>query len=150
MRVQIPVNLSEVKESRPVPAGKYGLTIASIEDTKSKAGAPMFVISIGIDGHDDAPNLTHYMSQPQEGGDPKKEGFKALAMARFLEAFKIPHDSSGFDTDDFPGATATCALSLSEPDDNGNVYNRLDLPRLKEEPKAGGGASPNRASPPKR
>lgn len=147
MRVQIPVNLDEVKESRPVPTGKYGLTIASVEDTKSKAGAPMLVVSIGIDGHADAPNVTHYMTTPQEGGDPKKEGYKALMIARFLDAFKIPHDSSGFDTDDFPGATATCSLLLSEPSEDGRVFNRLDLPQLREEPSKGGA---NRASPPKR
>lgn len=148
MRVQIPVNLDEVKESRPVPAGKYNLTIASVEDTKSKAGAPMLVVSIGIDEHADAPNVTHYMTTPQAGGDAQKENFKALMLARFMESFKIPHDSSGFDTDDFPGATAKCDLELSEPDDNGNVYNRLRLPKLPDEPKGAGGA--HRASPPKR
>ena len=146
MRVSIPTNLSEVKESRPVPNGKYNLTIASCEDTPSKAGKPQLKVSIGIDGHDDAPNVTHYVSLPSAGDE--KNAAKTLFLARFLQCFGIASDGNDFDTDDFAGATATCELTLSEPDDNGNVYNRLVLPKLKDEPAASGGrVSPK---PPKR
>lgn len=147
MRVSIPTNLSEVKESRPVPNGKYGLTIASCEDGKSQKGLPQLKVSIGIDGHDDAPNLTHYVSLPSAGDDPQKNQFKTLFLARFLQLFEIPSTGTDFDTDDFPGATATAELTLSEPDDNGNVYNRLVLPKLKEAGVQTGRVSP---APPKR
>lgn len=146
MKIAIPVNLEDVKESKPVPAGKYQLTVASVDETVTKAGAPQLKVSIGIDGHDDAPNLTHFVSIPSAGDE--KAAIKALFLTRFLSAFKIPYDSSGFDLDDFPGAVANCEVALSEPDENGNVYNRLNLPRLPNE--ASTGASAHRAPPPKR
>ena len=31
------------------------------------------------------------------------------------------------------GATANAEVNLSDPDDNGNVYNRLVVPRIREE-----------------
>lgn len=137
MKVSIPVSLADVKEPRPVPAGKYDLTIASCEDAKSKAGKPQLIVSIGIDGHDDAPNVTHYVSLPSSG-DEKNEA-KALFLTRFLEAFNISHEDMEFDTDDFAGATARLELTLGEPDDNGNVYNRLNLPKLKDNTGSSGG-----------
>jgi hypothetical protein len=144
MRISLNTNLAEIKESRPVPAGKYGLTIASVEEGKSKSGLPQLKVSIGIDGHDDAPNVSHYISLPSAGDE--KSAAKALFLARFLALFNIGYDADGFDTDDLPGATATGELTLSEPDDNGNVYNRLNPPRLKDEPSAQGAAA-GRVSP---
>jgi hypothetical protein len=143
MKIEIPTNLQEVREAQPVPNGKYDLTIASVEESKTQAGLPQLRVSIGIDGHDDAPNLTHFVSLPSAGDD--KSTAKALFLARFLEAFNIAYDASGFDTDDLPGATARLEVTLSEPNADGNVYNRLVLPRLKNEP-SGQGA--RRAPPP--
>lgn len=146
MKVTIPVNLGDVKESKPVPAGKYDLTIASVEDTKSQAGKPQLRVSIGIDGHDDAPNLTHFVSLPSPGDE--KAQAKALFLKRFLAMFSIPHEDMAFDTDDFPGASAKGAeVSLSEPDDNGRVYNRLIVPYMQEDGANGGRKAP---PPPKR
>jgi hypothetical protein len=71
---------------------------------------------------------------------------KGLFLRRFLELFDIPFEGGEFDLDDFIGATANAELTLSEPDDNGNVYNRLVLPRIKEE-STGSRVAP---SPPKR
>lgn len=140
MKVSIPVDLGSVVESKPVPAGKYDLTVAGVEEGKSQKGMPQLKVSIGINGHDDAPNVSHYVSLPSPGDE--KSQAKALFLKRFLEAFKIPHDGGGFDTDDFPGATASLELILSEPDDNGNVYNRLNLPRLQDANATGRKAPP--------
>lgn len=148
MRVAIPVNLDEVQESRPVPTGKYDLTISTVEEAKSKNGFAQLVVSVGIDGHDDAPNVTHYISLPTPGDD--KAQAKALFLARFLSAFNISHDASGFDTDEFPGSKATLELTLSEPDANGRVYNRITLPYLKDEPAKGNVAGRRSPPPPKR
>lgn len=148
MRVAIPVNLNEVQESRPVPNAKYDLTIASVEEGKSKNGFAQLVVSIGIDGHDDAPNVTHYISLPT-AGDEKAQA-KALFLTRFLEAFNIPHEDLSFDTDDFLGAKASLELTMSEPDANNRVYNRLVVPYLKDEPAKGNVAGRRSPPPPKR
>ena len=134
MKISIPINLSDLKEAKPVPNGRYGLTVASVEEGESQGGFPQLKASIAIDGHDDAPNLTHFISLPSPG-DAKSQA-KAIFLARFLNAFNIPVEDDGlaFDTDDFPGATAdNLELSLSKPDDNGNVYNRIMLPKLPDE-----------------
>jgi len=130
--MKIPLNLNEIQESRPVPNGKYHLIVASAEEKKSQKGSPMIVCSLGISGHEDAPNVSHYISLP-DGSDPTKDNFKALMLKRFLHAFNIAFDESGFDMDDFIGADADADLTLSEPDDSGNVYNRLQLPKLPSE-----------------
>ena len=130
--MKIPLNLNEITESRPVPNGKYDLVIASAEEKTAKSGAPMIVCSLGIEGHTDAPNVTHFISLP-DGSDATKDNFKGLMLKRFLTMFSIPFDEDGFDLDVFSGATARAELTLSEPDDNGNVYNRLQLPKLASE-----------------
>lgn len=144
--MRIPINLNDVQESKPVPAGRYTLTIASAEEAKSHSGKPQIKVSIGISGHDGSPNVSHYVSLPSGDDDQQKANAKALFLKRFLALFKIPYDASGFSVDDFPGATADAELSLSEPDDNGNVYNRLQLPRLKSDV---GAATAGAPKPPK-
>ena len=125
---RIEVNLADAHEPQPVPAGqKYKLTIAEANYREEK---PDIEVSIGIDDHLDAPNVRHFISLPKAEDDEKKSNFKRLMLSRFLYWFNIPHDGDAFDTDDFPGATAELELSLSEPNENGDVYNRLVLPRL--------------------
>ena len=142
--MKIAVNLNEVHEARPVPNGLYDLVIASAEEAKTKAGAPQLKVSIGIIGHDDAPNVTHFVSIPSEHDDPQKSQFKALMLKRFLATFGIPHGDDEFDVDDFPGAAAHCELALGEPDASNNVYNRLVLPKLVD------GYDSHRGKPPSR
>ena len=139
MKVSIPVDLGSIKESKPVPVGLYDLVIASCESGDSQKGMPQLRVSIGIVGHEDAPNLTHFVSIPSAKDEGDKAKFKALFLKRFLQAFKIPHEGMEFDTDDIPGATARLEVTLSEPDDSGNIYNRLSLPRIKEDGSMAGG-----------
>ena len=147
----IPINLNEVKEARPVPQGVYDLVITECEEAKSKNGFPQFVASIAIEGHDDAPNLRHYASIPSPDDEPGKMQGKMLFLQRFLAMFGIKVGAEGFDTaavaQQLVGQRARGEVSLSEPDDSGNVYNRLVTPKLKDE----GTAAPRSApKPPKR
>lgn len=131
--------LGDVREPKPVPAGRYDLTIATAEfvDAKSPEKAPNVKVSIGIDGHLDAPNLTHFISLPKQGEEASKTHFKLLMIKRFLHQFGIPYDQSrGFEVSDFPGARCNAQVNLSEPDpDTGAIYNRLALDRLPTEEK---------------
>lgn len=131
----INMNLGNVVEAKPVPPGRYDLVIASAEHTPPKSAdkGETIRVSIGIDGHSDAPNLTHFLSLPKPGEDSQKSNFKMLMIKRFLEQFGIPYDDTrGFALEDFAGATAKAQITLSEPDDSGNIYNRLQLERLTE------------------
>jgi len=145
---RIEVNLQDVKEPKPVPGGKrYALTIAEAEFREEKNDIR---ISIGIDDHLDAPNVSHYCSLPKAEDEEGKAAFKARMLKRFLVAFNIPHDGDGFEVEDFPGAQAEIELGMSDPDkETGAVYNRLRLPRLQDE-EAAGEDTPPKAAPPKR
>lgn len=147
----IPIDVGAAQESKPVPNGVYDLQVTECLDTKSQKGAPQFSVSIAIDGHDDAPNLRHFISLPNpDADDAGKMAFKVLLLKRFLTMFKLPVPSA-IDTEKLAmgmvGAKARGELSLSEPDDNGNVYNRLNVPRLRDE---GSGEKKGVPPPPKR
>ena len=145
----IPVDVGAAVESKPVPNGMYGLQITECVEAKSKAGNAQFVVSIGIEGHEDAPQVQHYVSLPTPGEDAKKMAYKALLLKRFLHLFKQPIPNA-IDTEKMAmgmvGAKAKAELQLSEPDDNSRIYNRLQVPYLPDE----GNKETNVGSPPKR
>lgn len=136
---RIAVNLNDVTEPKPVPVSTYDLTIASVEEGKSKEKQrPQLIVSIGIDQHPEAPNVTHFVSLPSGDDEPRSAQFKALMLKRFLTLFNIPMDSDGgFDTEDFPGAKARAELGLSEPNESGDTYNRLVVPKMRGEASKG-------------
>ena len=138
----IDVNFDEAVEPQPVSAGRYNLQITQCEVAKtgpnSKVpGSPQFKVSIALSDEPNAPNITQFISLPNEQDEAKSANFKVLLLKRFLVLFKIPFDPRGIDTErmamDMVGSTANAEVQLSEPDDNGNVYNRLVVPRIQEE-----------------
>lgn len=145
--MHIPINLSATSEPKPVVNGVYDLTIATCEEGKSRQqGKPQLVCYVGIDAHPTAPNIRHTISLPAEGDTANSKEFKMLLMKRFLTAFKIPFDANGFDVESFPGAKAKLEVRLGEPNDSGDSYNEIVIPKMK-------GESESRASvakPPKR
>lgn len=147
----ISVNLSEVHESKPVPEGVYDLTISSAEYVEEKN---QIIVQLGLDDHMDAPNLRHYISLPNEDDDERKASFKNLMLKRFLVAFDLFTGDDEIDTDNWGGAQANMQVTLTEPNDAGNIYNRLVLPYLPDEeapkPKAGAKSGVKTAAPPKR
>lgn len=140
--VNVNLNDSTIVESRPVPVGRYDLVILSIESANSKAGKPQLIAQIGIEGHESAPNIRHYMSLPAAGDEPKSSQYKSLLLKRFAAAFKVPFSDNGFDTDDWIGARASLAVGLDQPEGSSESYNRLELPKLSEEGIGGGRKAP--------
>lgn len=141
----IPLDLTGAVESKPVPAGRYDLVITGIpEEVKTKEkGKPQLAVSIAINGHDTAPNVRHYLGLPAPDDEPKSRDFKILLLRRFCELFAIPFTAQGFDLNDFAGASASSVeVSLSEPTDSGDVYNRLVIPRMRGEGEATGRVAP--------
>ena len=81
----------------------------------------------------DPATLDEYLvSRPDKGQEDwvKSEDFKTLNTRRFLEAFQIPYDDEGFDTDDFMGRTALIP-TYTEKDDKGVDRVNLTLPELR-------------------
>ncbi len=147
----IPVNFDDAQEPKPAEIGSYNLQITKADVTfsgeKSKnPGAPQFKVTIGFADNPNTPNLTHYVSIPNEHDEPDSARFKALLLKRFLTAFNIPFASDGIDTDklvmDMVGATAYCEVGVTDPNDNGDFYNRLVVPRMRGEASGNGRARP--------
>ncbi|MBT9138073.1 MAG: hypothetical protein DDT31_00620 [Syntrophomonadaceae bacterium] len=148
----VPINFDDIVEAQPAAAGRYELQILEAKiaysgPNSANPGSPQFRVTLGfVDPllKLDHPTITHFISIPNETEDPEKAKFKAKLIKRFLVAFKIPHDPNGIDTEALPmnmlGASAFMEVGLSDVDDNGNVYNRLQVPRLKTET----GRRPNR------
>lgn len=149
----INVNLDEAEESQPAAAGMYNLQITEckLQETGANSkvpGSPMFRVTIGFPDEPNVPNLSQFIMLPTENDEPKQLQMKMLNLRRFLTLFNIPYDSNGIDTDqlamEMPGHTANAEVTLTEPDDNGNVYNRLKVPRIKGEAAAGNRKPPAR------
>lgn len=136
------VNFDDAVEPQPVSGGRYNLQITNAEVAKtgpnSKVpGSPQFKVSIGFVDEVNAPNITQFISLPNESDEAKTANFKVLLLKRFLVAFNVPFDNNGIDIEgtamNMVGATANLEVKLDEPDDNGNVYNRLVVPRIPSE-----------------
>ena len=130
----ININLGNTVEPKPVPAGRYGLTISTAEFRSEKNDIEC---SIGIDDHLESPNIRHFISLPKKDDDAAKASYKQLMLKRFLIQFNIPfNDTEGFEVADFPGCHAEAQVSLTDPSDSKDgksVYNRLELDRLPDE-----------------
>ncbi len=143
----IPANLDDTVEQKPVAKGTYDLQItgAKLQETGENSkhpGAPMIRVNLAFEDLElNAPGITHFITLPYEGDD--NASFKLLMLKRFLVAFKIPYSNEGIDTEalvvEMAGHSAKLDVSLTEPNDNGDIYNRIQIPRLRDEPVAAGG-----------
>ena len=147
----IPTNFDEAQEAKPAPSGMYQVQVVKAElgetGPKSKVpGSPMFKLQMGFPDNPNTPNFNHYVSIPNENDDADTARYKTLLLKRFLVAFSIPFEANGFDTDslamEMVGATANIEVELGEPNDNGDVYNSLKVPRIRGESTGNGRATP--------
>lgn len=138
----VPVNFDDAQEAKPAPAGRYNLQITAMEETKTgeksqNPGSPQLKATLGFTDQPNTPNITQYISLPSEHDDANKANFKALLLKRFLEHFRVPYERNGIDTErvcmEAVGCSAMTEVTLTQPDDNGNVYNRAVMPRLRDE-----------------
>lgn len=147
------VNFNEVKEQSAVPKGRYELQITGAEEKETgenskRPGSPMLRFTLGFtDLSLNAPMISHYVTLPYDGDE--NANFKLLQMKRFLEAFSIPYDEDGIDTEklcmDALGCIGTVEVGLEfikkkeTTEDGREVYvddpsagsrNTLILPKL--------------------
>jgi len=137
------VDFDSVVEPAPLPAGRYAtqITNAEVKQTGERAkhpGRDQIVVSVVFTGDSaeeaNAPAVTHFIALPHPDDEPRTASFKARMLKRFLLIYGVPFDSNGIDLEEtclaMIGCSADMEVSLSAPDDNGNVYNRLVLPRI--------------------
>ena len=146
------VNLDDTQEQQPAPKGSYELQITGAQLTETgenskHPGAPMYKVTLGFTNLElNAPNITHYVTLPYEGDE--NAAFKLLMLKRFLSAFSIPYSSDGIDLEDLAfamiGKAGQAEVDLTEPNGNGDIYNSLKVPRMRDEPKGGQGKAPKR------
>jgi len=135
--MRIGIDLNETQEQKAAPKGKYNLQITGCKEKESgpnskKPGSPMFAVTIGFADEPNVPNITHYISLPETHEDT----FKALLLKRFLVLFAIPFGND-LDTEQLAfamlGATANAEVGHTEPNDAGDVYNTLVVPKIRGE-----------------
>lgn len=138
------LNFDDVVESKPLPKGRYPVQITAAQVKESgpsskHPGRPMIEVTVGFTGPSKeeqvAPTVRHYISLPHPEDDRKAYDFKLLMLKRFLVTFGLPLNNN-FDPEETAfasiGQQADLEVDLTEPDDNGNVYNRLVFPRLRD------------------
>lgn len=138
------LDFDNVLEPKPLPKGRYPvqITAGEVKETGEKSkhpGRPQLVFTIGFTGPSQeeqvAPTVRQYISLPHPDDEKKSYDFKLLMLKRFLVAFGLPMERP-FDPEQVAfaaiGAEADLEVDMTEPDDNGNVYNRLILPKIRD------------------
>lgn len=139
----IAINLDDTKEAAPAPKGSYELQITGAQVTETgqnskHPGTPMIKFTLGFTDPDvNAPNILHYMVFPYDG-QTEYLNLTLLGIKRFLVHFGIPYGTDGIDPEaiafEAVGKVATCNVDLGEPNESGDVYNKLGmLPKIREE-----------------
>ena len=149
--------IADAKEDVCVPEGAYDLSIISAETKLSKKAAErgeetdnMIQVMIKVDS-DEYPNAATLFHHIMLVTDPEYEynHMWLRDQKRFLVLFGIPHEGTGYDLDDFAGATAKQVLLKVDQNDRGEDQNTMVLPKFdteaEEEPR-GGRASSSRSA----
>lgn len=126
--------IEDAKETKPVAEGEYTVRIHSAELELSKKGLDMVHVMCLVEGEENANPIHTYLILPT--ADYQHRAMALRNLKRFLVAFNIPHEGTGFDTDDFPGATANLLVQQEEVKEGamkGEITNRLNLPKVKGE-----------------
>ena len=131
----IEIDLGGVKEAEAVPEGTYDLRVAAFDLMKSKKGNDMYkaVIIIEDERYPNAKPMSEYLTLPGKDHDEAARAFLLRSLKRFLAVFGVPFEANGFNDEDVVGATGHCLVVQDEPDENGEIWNSLRAPRLKED-----------------
>lgn len=126
----IKANLDDVQEGTIVPEGEYDLKIIKAEETESKKGNDMIALTIKVDEKEyaNARLIGHWLLS-DEGADEQQAYLRQIEFKRFCVCFDLAYDC---EAEDMVGAVGR-AMLVQEDGDDGEKYNRMRLPRIKEE-----------------
>lgn len=145
----LPENLNDIAEPKPAPVGTYELQITAAEErvtgeNSKHPGAPMIRVTLGFtDTELNAPNIGHFITLPYEGDD--NTAFKLLMLKRFLSHFKTPYTSNLEELClSLVGQSALTEVGLGTPNETGDVFNNIRIPKWRDEVTGGSGKPPAR------
>ena len=141
--------IADAKEDVCVPEGAYDLSIISAELKTSKKAAErgeednmiQVMIKIESDEYPNAATVFHHLMLVKDP-DFEYNHLWLRDQKRFLVLFGIPHEGTGFDLDDFAGATARQVLLKVDTNDRDEEQNVLVLPKIADEPDDTGSKKP--------
>lgn len=126
--------IGEDLEDHAVKEGQYEVRIVKSEYKITKSQEDhMIVVTLAIQGQDGegASPISHYLTEPKDDDEPRIKRMRLRDLKRFLTVFGVPFDK-GFDMEeqarDLVGCTAK--LLVTQEKYEGNVQNRLRLPRI--------------------
>lgn len=136
----IEMNLDDVTEPKPAGKGRYALQITGAEATESgekskHPGTPMIRVTLGFTDPELAttPTFNHFLVFPYAGQE--NQYYTKLNIKRFLT--QVGLDWGGGDLEalamDLVARTGTFEVGLTEPREDGTVFNTLILDRLPEQ-----------------
>lgn len=145
----VELEAGDAQEAQSVPEDTYQVEVISFVPAVSRKaresgwnldtqGPTMYeaTIAINSDEHPNARTCREYFSLPLPGDEKKAKDFKTLNLVRFFQCFGINYTLDGgnisFDDEDPVGATGECLVTLDPPNDSGERYNSLRLPRSKD------------------
>lgn len=129
----VSLELGDDYEDKPVSEGEYEVRVVSARTGVSKKGNPQVEIVCVIDEEPEAPAIYHYMGFPGEDDDDRQRRSKMRNITRFLKHFRVPFETSGFSPEDAVGCTAECMVVQEAYGDDGDISNRIRIPRAKDE-----------------
>lgn len=138
--VNVPFN--QAAEQEPVPEGTYDLRVQRFERRTSKAGNDMYSAMLVIEdpNYPNAAPVNEFfiLPKPCDPGDSeqtRKNATNLRKLWRFLEAFGISYEQTGFNDEEVEGATGRCLLGQQEDTESGEIRNTLRLPRVGRAPR---------------
>lgn len=145
----IEMPLGDVRESAPVPEGRYNLVVVKAVEEASKAkreaegddAEPNMLHVVMAVRSDDFPNaapVSAWFMYP-DGGD--YDELRMRELKRFLYWFNVPMDDNGFNTDDVEGCEGADIPLIQETTDNGRVLNSLALDPMPDDAEGTGEVS---------
>jgi hypothetical protein len=118
------INLSEVQDQQPVPAGEYRLELKKCNVKKSKKSDNHYINAMYIiEGEKDAPPVFDMVIIPDDSQE-----YKSLferRMKDFYEAHGLPLDGSEVDLEAIEGNSIEAILSEEEASDDNEACNRI-------------------------
>ena len=147
--IEMGEEFAKAKETPLAPEGQYDLKLHALAEDKVPGQKNNLVIDIRFESEDYLP-MRHWIALPipekdarndvEKGHDPGTTAHTKMLMAkRFCYLFGIPYTDTGFNTDDFLGASARVGVtqsSYTRPDGSEATNNKLIIPKLPDEVEA--------------
>ena len=98
----IELNLDGVQEASVVPEGEYDLRVARFEATTSKKGNAMYRAMVLVEDqeYNNALPINHFLVLPTNDDDTDVLNMKLRNIKRFLAAFGIAFEGTGYNDED--------------------------------------------------